>query len=222
MPSSYQDQRSAVVAASRLLVDAGVLSHSGHGNASLRLPDQDLMLLTSISNLSNLEPGQMAVVGIDGSLREGPLEASSAEVVKMHTAVYEMDPGVGAVIHTHSPRATTFALAHQALPCCYEALLRFGVREDIPVAAWGPRGSQESISNIVDTLSAHRGTPAVLLANHGVLAFGPDIATAARLVIAMEEAADMSLAAMALGGAQPFTTRTMNRMREPVAALASA
>jgi L-fuculose-phosphate aldolase len=47
----------------------------------------------------------------------------------MHACVYRERKDVGAVIHTHSPRATSFALAHTPLPVAYEAFLRFGVTD---------------------------------------------------------------------------------------------
>jgi L-fuculose-phosphate aldolase len=127
---------------------------------------------------------------------------------------------VRAVIHTHSPHVTSFALAHQPLPCRYEALLRFGVADDIPVAAWGPRGSEESIRAIRETLQSHPSVPAMLLANHGLLAFGKDIGATAQLIVAMEEAAEMTLDAVPVGGAQPFPEGALEQVRAQVARFA--
>ena len=135
----------------------------------------------------------------------------------MHSCVYRERADVGAVIHTHSPRVTSFALAHEPLPCAYEALLRFGVTADIPVAAWGPRGSQESINNIVRQLQLDSLTPAVLLANHGLLAFGRDPVSAAILIIAMEEAAELTLDARVLGGEKPFPPGALEKERKQIA-----
>ncbi len=47
----------------------------------------------------------------------------------------------------------------------------FGITADIPVATWAPRGSQESVDNIVKQLQQHPTVPAVLLDNHGLLTF---------------------------------------------------
>jgi L-fuculose-phosphate aldolase len=92
--------------------------------------------------------------------------------------------------------------------------IRFGIVEDIPVTLWAPRGSAESVSHIVDQLKAHPGIPAVLLGNHGLLAFGPTPAAAAQIIIIMEEAAEMTLAARSLGGAQPFPEGALEQERE--------
>jgi L-fuculose-phosphate aldolase len=211
------ERRERIVRATRLLSQAAVLSASGHGNASERLDASDDMLLTSISNIAQLSAEQIARVTLDGAVREGTLDPASAEIVAMHAGVYRVRPDVGAVIHTHSPHVTAYALAHQPLPCRYEALLRQNVAEDIPVAAWGPRGSAVSVTNITDAIQAHPGIRAVLLANHGLLAFGSDALDAARVIIAMEEAAQMTREAEPLGGAQPFPAGALEQVRARIA-----
>ncbi len=100
------------------------------------------------------------------------------------------------------------------MPCVYEALLRFGVTEDIPVADWAPRGSLESVANIVLRLQEYPTVPAVLLANHGLLAFGRDAHYAAQLIIVMEEAAELTLRARTLGGEKSLPADALARERK--------
>jgi L-ribulose-5-phosphate 4-epimerase len=206
--------REQLVQAAHLLFQAGVMSQSGHGNMSFKLPEGDRMLLTSGGVLANLTPDQLTVVTFDGEVIAGTLEPVTREIVAMHTCVYRARSDVNAVIHTHSPHVTSFALAHQPLPCAYEALLRFGVTEDIPVADWAPRGSQESVANIGKQLERHPLVPAVLLGNHGLLAFGRDPLYAAMVIISMEEAAEMTLAARTLGGEKSFPADALERERK--------
>ena len=214
MTLSYHQQREQLVQAAHRLDQAGVMSHSGHGNMSMRLPEPGLMLLTSVSHLTHLTPEQLVVVTFDEEVIEGTLDATTLEIVGMHSCVYRERNEVNAVIHTHSPRATSFALAHQPLPCVYEAFLRFGITEDIPVADWAPRGSSEAIRYIVEQLQKHPTTPAVLLANHGLLAFSSDPLATAQLIIIMEEAAQLTLDARSLGGAQPFPSGALEHERQ--------
>lgn len=211
---SYSDLRKQLVAAATRLTNAGVLSHSGHGNMSVRLPEEGQMLLTSVSHIANLTSEHLVVVTFDGEEIEGKLDPASREIVGMHSCVYKERPDVQSAIHTHSPRATSFALAHKPLPCVYEAFLRFGIVEDIPVADWAPRGSADSIAFIVEQLKQHPLAPAVLLANHGLLAFGHDALATAQLIIIMEEAAQLILDARTLGGEQPFPTDALERERK--------
>ena len=210
---SYSELIEQLVQAARMLGEADVMSHSGHGNMSVRLPEEGLMLLTSVSHLTHLTPEQLVVVTFDGEVVEGTLDSTSREIVGMHSCIYRVRPQANAVIHTHSPRTTSFALAHQPLPCVYEAFLRFGMTEDIPVAKWGPRGSQASIDAIVEQLQQHPTVSAVLLGNHGLLAFSSNPVATAQLIIIMEESAQLTLDARTLGGAKPFPADALERER---------
>jgi L-ribulose-5-phosphate 4-epimerase len=214
VPLSHPEQRRAIISAADLLVRSGVLSHSNHGNSSVRLPDGNSILITGVSSLFGQTPDTLVVVDLDGNVLEGKLASTSAEIVGMHAVVYKLRPEVGAVIHTHSPMVSTYAMAHRPMPIHYEGLLRMGVSEDIPVAAWGPRGSRASVTNIERALRAHPDASGVLLANHGLLAFGSDQASAARLIIALEEAAEMMLRAEHLGGSRELPPGALQQVRD--------
>jgi L-fuculose-phosphate aldolase len=116
----------------------------------------------------------------------------------MHLAIYESKPDTGCVLHTHSPYATAYAVAQQPIGCWIEALAMFGLADGVPVAGYGPRGSDQAVANI--RRAVRPGTPAVLLANHGVLVFHrtPELAVLVGGIV--EEAAQASFIARALGG----------------------
>jgi L-fuculose-phosphate aldolase len=208
---THQALREQLVQAAHMLFQAGVMSHSGHGNMSVRLPQEGQMLLTSTGHIAHLTQDQLASVTFEGEVVEGALDPTTREIVAMHACIYHARPDAHSVIHTHSPHVTSFALANQPLPCVYEAMLRFGMTEDIPVADWAPRGSQESVTNIVAQLERHPTVPAVLLGNHGLLAFSRDPLATAQLIIIMEEAAELTLRARALGGEKHFPADALDR-----------
>ncbi len=214
--SRRSERASQVVDAAARLFGAGVMSHSGHANLSGRL-DRETFLLTTSGAVRDLRPGDLATVDLEGTVLDGALAPENAEIVAMHGAVYRARDEVGAVIHTHSPSATAFALAHRSLPCRMESLLRFGQAEEIPVVAWGPRGSDVSVRGIAEALERHRTTAAVLLANHGLLAFGADPVATAQLVVAIEESAEAELAATAIGGAADFPAGALAAVRASMA-----
>ncbi len=210
----------AIVSAARHLFEAGVMSHAGHANLSARL-GADRFALTTTGVVRDLRADQVAVVTTDAEVLDGALSADNAEIVSMHAVVYRARPELGAVIHTHSPAATAFALAQRELPCRAEPLLRFGQAEAVPVVAWGPRGSEVSVRGIAAALDEHPSTSAVLLANHGLLAFGADPMATARLVVAIEESAEAELAARALGGAVELPAGALEAVRESMALVRS-
>jgi L-ribulose-5-phosphate 4-epimerase len=213
--------RAQLVQAAEMLFKSGVMQASGHGNMSARL-DGDRMLLTRRGGaIQGMTSGDLVEVTFDGQALGGELHPDAREIVGWHSGVYRQRADVGAVIHTHPPHVTGFALANEALPCAYEALLRFGVTDAIPVAGWAPRGSPEHVANIVAQLRAYPTVPAVLLGNHGLLAFAADPVATARLVIVIEEAAQMTLAARRLGGEKPFPPGALEAERAHMARFGS-
>ncbi|MGE5217977.1 MAG: class II aldolase/adducin family protein [Chloroflexota bacterium] len=199
---NYKELRQAVIESANFLVRTGAISMTHHGNFSVRVPNTDTILLTATSSFDNLKPENLALLDLDGKLLEGEINPTNAEIVHMHAIVYKERPESGAVVHTHSTYATSFALASRPLSCSYEALVRQDMIDGVPLAKYGPRGSAESVTNIAVALSTAKNAKAVLLENHGVLAFGADPAAAARANLIVEEAAQMAIFAEVLGGAK--------------------
>ena len=180
------------------VVASGAISANGHGNVSVRVPGAEEMYFTAGPSLRNHPASMVVRVGLDGTLLEGDLPPIQGAVVAMHTAMYADRDDVGCVIHTHSPYATAYAVARQPIACWIEALAMFGLAGGVPVAGYGPRGSDEAVAEIRHAVRP--GNPAVLLANHGVLVFHrtPELAVLVGGVV--EEAAQASLNAQLLGG----------------------
>lgn len=186
------------------LISRGILSKSLHGNVSVRLDDGERLLMTG-SSLTGLTEDSLAVLDLDGNVVSGEVAPTEREIIRMHTAVYRERSDVGSIIHTHSPSATTYAVAGKDLPLVAESLARWGVTHPIPVAQWAPRGSDEAVGFILDAVRRGHNPPAVLLQSHGVLAWGAGPNEALRRTIAIEENAQLALGAAALGGALELT-----------------
>ena len=178
------------------VVASGAISANGHGNVSLRVSDE--MYFTAGPSLRNHPATSVVRVGLDGTLREGDLPPIQGAVVAMHTAMYADHPHVQCVLHTHSPYATAYAVANRPIGCWVEALAMFGLPTGVPVAGYGPRGSDQAVANI--RAAVVPGVPAVLLANHGVLVFhrSPELAITVGGIV--EEAAQAGINAAGLGG----------------------
>lgn len=186
---------------------SGVLSPSAHGNLSVRIPDREEMVLTADSMLQNLGRDRLAVVTFAGAWRAGAqVGPSSRQVLGMHGAVYQAFPLIGAVVHSHSPHLTAYAVARRAMPCYTEALARHGQRGAIPLVPWAPRGSGESVHRILETVRSAGQPVGVLLASHGALAFGASAQEAVEILIDMEENAMMGLLAERAGGPVVLTS----------------
>ncbi len=216
------DYRSEVVEAAQQLVRSGVMTKSLHGNLSLKLPDEETFLLTAGGSLANLQPESVALFRLDGSLIEGTVLPVGAEIIQMHAIIYRLRPEFRGVVHSHSPFATGFAVAGQPIPPAYEAMVRNGLVEGVPVARYGPRGSDESVNNIAEVLKSYQGIRALLLENHGLLAFAESVAGAVRVNMTVEESAEITLYAQALGGPKPIPSHMIEATQARAAAFAAA
>ena len=199
MAANLDDLRRQLLETAARVNSSGLLSMSGHGNLSLRVPGKDEMLFTAGGSLRDLPLQAIVRIGLDGTLLEGELPPLANAVVHMHTGVYQRLDDVGCVLHTHSPYATAFAVARREIECWTEAMAIFGLGAGVPVAAYGPRGSEVAVANIRALLSPE--IRAVLLANHGVLAFHRSSAETVSVNVVLEEAAQSAIYAAGIGGA---------------------
>lgn len=196
---SNSELRRQLVTVAEQLVSGGVLSQSGHANISARI-DDDTMLMTVQGSVIGVTTEELAVVTFDGDVREGELSKENAAIVQMHAVVYRQRKDVGAVLHAHPPHVTAFALANRSIPARLETLLNRGQTCDVPVVPWAPRSSPRLVASIRDVLATIPATHAILLGNHGVLAFGKSLADGARLLTALEECAQSEILAANIGG----------------------
>jgi L-fuculose-phosphate aldolase len=211
-PEILPHAEKVVWSAHRLVEGHAVLSHSQHGNISVRLPRGDQFVLTGVGALSDLTTNDLALLSTDGEILQGNIGPASHEIIQMHAAVYRRRPDVNAVVHTHSPYVTAYAIANKPIEPTYEALVRFDIMESVPVAEYGPRGSEKAVTNIVEVVNDTNH--ACLLANHGLLVWDTSIEKATHLVFVLEEAAMFSLMANVIGGPQALP---MEAIRETIA-----
>ena len=201
-PDSHDAGRRAIVGTVEAMFARGLISGSGHANISHRI-DTDAMFLTR-GVVRGITTADMALTRFDGRVEEGELDPPSREIVQMHAVVYEHDPSVEMVVHSHSAYLGAFAVAGRPVPVCYEPLLRVAQTLPIPVVPWAPRGSTESVTGIRRALEDNPGTKAVLLANHGPLVFGASADDVVLRMVTLEEAAERELLARSLGGGAPL------------------
>lgn len=220
--ANLENYRKDVAESSQQLVRSGIMTKSNHGNVSLRVPDTDSFLLTSGGTLANMRPEDVALFDLEGNLIEGTVSPVGAEIIQMHAIVYRTRPEFRGVVHTHSPFATGFAVAGQSIPMAYEAMARSDMFDGVPVAGYGPRGSQQSVDNIETVLRGYEGIRALLLENHGVLTFGASVEAAVRANMVVEESAEIMLHAMKLGGPKLIPPEMIEATRARAASFAAA
>ncbi len=131
-------------------------------------------------------------MGLDGAPAGGAALAPTSEL-GLHLAVYERY-GAGAVVHTHAPVATALSCVLDELPVVhYEMLLLGGA---VRVAPYRTFASPELAEAAADALE---GRTAALLANHGTVTWGADLAGAVRATEVLEWAAEVYWRAAQVG-----------------------
>lgn len=208
--------RSQIQETAQAVVRSQAISMSGHGNISVRIPGRDEIFYTAASTLRDFQPASIARVRLDGTILEGEVPPVAAAVIPMHASIYQERPETGCVIHTHSPYATAFAVANRPLEGWTEGFGIFGLIDGVPVAAYGPRGSEQAVHNIREALTGAR-TRALLLANHGVLSFHDTPAQAVQVGVLVEEAAQAAIYASGIGGPSVVPKELLHASQEHAA-----
>jgi L-fuculose-phosphate aldolase len=198
-----QELRAAVATAALSLLEAGLVRGTS-GNVSAR--DGELVAVTPTGvDYRRLDGGSVPVVDLDGRVADGTLAPSSE--LPLHLAVYRARPDVGAVVHTHSVFATTFAVLGEELPAVHYLLAHAGRR--VRLAPYATYGTGELADACVAALA---DDGAVLLANHGVVAVGPDLDRALLVADAVEQVAELCWRARCLGTPVVLPDEEMDRV----------
>nr|WP_281175952.1 class II aldolase/adducin family protein [Paraburkholderia acidipaludis] len=114
---------------------------------------------------------------------------------RFHRDILQARPEVGAVVHTHSNAATALAIHGRGIPAHHYMVAAAG-GNSIRCANYATFGSQALSDHVLEAL---RGRLACLLAHHGVIALGRDLARALWLANEVEVLAKQYLLACQLG-----------------------
>lgn len=137
------------------------------GNMSVFCREKGVVVITPSSyDYSLMEEQDIVVIDLNGNVVEGHRRPSSEW--RMHAEIYRHLPHVGAVVHTHSPYATSFAVTHKEIPVILIEMIPF-LKGKVEVSPYGEQGSAQVGLNAVPILKRKN---ACLMANHGVVAVG--------------------------------------------------
>jgi len=152
---------------------------SKSGNLSFRTAKGFTITPTGVA-YDALTEGDLVKLDHAGQVIGGRRKPSSEW--RLHQAIYAARPDAMVVVHTHSPRATALACARRDIPP-FHYMIALAGGDDIRCARYATFGTQELAEAAVEALAGRR---ACLLANHGVVAIGPNIRAAATLAREVE------------------------------------
>jgi L-fuculose-phosphate aldolase len=196
-PDDGPEVREAIVAACRRLAALGHFVGTW-GNIGVRT-GQGLLVTPTRLDYDQLTAADLVLVDWDGQRIAGERLPSSE--MELHRQVLAARPDLGAVVHTHSPYATAVAAARRPLPVCVEDMAQI-IGGPVQCARYVPGGRHRELGAAACE-ALHPDSAAVLLANHGAVVGGRDLAEAIVASQVLEKAALAFLFAERLGGAHP-------------------
>ncbi len=206
-----QAVRAELVAYGKKLLGVGLLSQTS-GNLSVKTADGNIYITPSSMEYHRIEEDDIVVVGPDGAVRRGHRAPSSE--TPLHCLVYRSRPEISAIVHTHSPYATTLAVLGMTIPAVHYMIAALNTNE-IQIANYATYGTEPLAKNVRDAFPAP--SRAVLIANHGLVAVGETLKNAADGAEVVETLAGLYYRSLAIGKPTILSTEQMAEVIEKYA-----
>ena len=178
---------------------------SSDGNVSVRLDDGRIVATPTMTCKGRMTEDSLAITDAEGkSLNE---RKASSELA-MHLLIYRERPDVKAVCHAHPPHDTAFAVAGLAIdqPILSEVILTLGC---VPLADYGTPSTDE-LTRAMQPLVKHHN--ALLMANHGAVAYGADLWQAFDRLETLEHTAKITILSRLLGGSKNLPADAIEKL----------
>jgi L-fuculose-phosphate aldolase len=155
-----------------------------------------------------LKPDDICTVDLEGKQLSGKLKRTSE--ILLHLAIYKARPDIKAVVHSHPPHATAFAIANVELPTCIhpEAEVFLGAVRTAKYVTPGDTRLGESILPYV------KDSNTILLQNHGTVTFDKDLEGAYYKLEIVDAYARILLLAKQIGSIRPLDAGEMKELLE--------
>lgn len=167
------------------------LNRGTSGNASVRLSDGFLVTPSGVAP-DALHIDSMVYMDWQGQAEAGKKPSSEW---RFHRDILRARPEVHAVVHCHSPFATTLACLGRSVPA-FHYMIAVAGGDNIPCAPYALFGTQ-ALSEVA--LTALQGRKACLLAHHGMIALGASLPQALALAVEVETLCEQYWRLLALG-----------------------
>ncbi|MEX1140606.1 MAG: class II aldolase/adducin family protein [Bacteroidota bacterium] len=205
MEHSRSDIAATIVLVCHRLSSKGFVT-AQDGNVSARIPNGNILVTPSSVNKGNVTETMLVEVTPDGS--PVTLNRRASTELGMHLFIYRERRDVQAVVHAHPTYATGFAAARVPIPSAVfpEVIIGLGT---IPLAPYATPSTRE----LADSLAPFvHSSDAILMSNHGVVAYGPDLENAYDKLEKVEHVAHMTFVARMLGGEHRLSEQDLQKL----------
>lgn len=189
----------AVLAAAKSMLRKGLVEGTA-GNISARQEDGTIVITPSSVDYGDMTLDDLVVIDLDGATLKAAEGRSASSEKLLHLACYKAFDDVGSVIHSHPVYATMFAVTHQDIPSCIDEFSIY-VGGQVRCTRYAASGTADVGEEAVEALQ-DRG--AALIANHGMVAVGPNPDKALHITALVERSAQIVHGARALGEVVPL------------------
>lgn len=202
-----QKERLDLIHFGKKLVTAKLTSGAG-GNLSIRDPKTGQVAITPSSiDFFEIRPEDIVIVDLEGTIIEGHRRPSSE--IEMHLMTYRERPDIDAIIHAHTIYSTVLSCLRIDLPATHYMIAVAG--PNVRCAKYATYGTKELAENAVKAMEDRY---AVLLANHGILGGGGDLAGAFHIIEQIEYCSEIYCKAKSVGSPIVLTDEEMTLMVE--------
>jgi L-fuculose-phosphate aldolase len=207
MSPQEQEFRQTIVEIGRFMHQKSWVA-ANDGNVSVKLNAEEILCTPTGMSKGLMKPEDMIVVDRKGNKIRGQRERTSE--ILLHLAIYDHRPDINAVVHAHPPVATGFAVAGRALDQATmpEVVVSFGC---IPLAEYGLPGTPAIIDPMLPYIPQY---DAILMGNHGAVAYGADLWQAYFKMETVEHVARITMVANVLGGPQLLNREQVKQLFE--------
>lgn len=199
-----QTARREIVRVGQLMYERSYVV-SSDGNVSVRLADGRIVATPTMTCKGRMTEASLAVTDAEGK----PLSnCKPSSELGMHILIYSERPDVKAVCHAHPPHGTAFAVAGLAIdqPILSEVILTLGC---VPLASYGTPSTDELTAAMRPLVKHHN---ALLMANHGAVAYGSDLWQAFDRLETLEHTARIAILSRILGGSRNLSADAVEKL----------
>ncbi len=191
------------------IYDRGMVA-ANDGNISVKISDNEFLCTPTGVSKGFMTPEYICKVDAEGNVLQANGNFRPSSEIKMHMRVYKCRPDVNSVVHAHPSYATSFAIAGIPLtaPIMPEAVIALGC---VPIAEYGTPSTNEIPDAVEKYLPYY---DAVLLENHGALAYSVDLLSAYHKMESLEFYAELLYKARQLGGPKELSQEQVERLYE--------
>ncbi len=190
---------------SKRLYDKG-FSPSTSGNISVKVGDKILISKSGVC-LNDMSFDDIVLIDLEGNVLEQGKKASSERF--LHVAIYEKREDIKAIIHSHEPYISAYAVARKEIkaPILPDFIYYF---DKVPLA---PYFTPSSIELAQETSKYFNKYSCVLMENHGVILGTDSLQNCFYNLEMLKNYVQICFGAEMLGGAKPLNKKQIEEVK---------